>query len=65
MVLRHNGVMMERKRIDTIPHYDLESLKQGVRQRERNIIAFREAIEKEEAYKAQLLQLIEELEQEK
>ena len=52
---------MERKRTDTIPRYDLESLKQGVRQRERNIAAFREAIEKEETYKTQLLQLIKEL----
>ena len=52
---------MERKRTDTIPRYDLESLNQGVRQRERNITAFQEAIEKEEAYKAQLLHLIKEL----
>ena len=56
---------MERKRTDTIPRYDLESLKQGIRQRERNISAFREAIVKEEAYKTQLLQLIRDLEKEK
>jgi len=54
---------MERKRTDTVPHYDLESLKQGVRQRERNIVAFKEAIGKEEAYKTQLLQLIKEIEE--
>lgn len=54
---------MGRKRTDTVPHYDLEALKQGVRQRDKNIVAFREAIGKEEAYKAQLLQLIKELEE--
>ena len=53
---------MERKRTDTVPHYDLGTLRQGVRQREKNITAFREAIEKEETYKTQLLLLIKELE---
>lgn len=52
----------ERRRSDTVHDYDLESLRAGVLQRDKNIALFREAIEKELAYKVQLLQLIKELE---
>lgn len=50
------------KRTDTIPHYDLEALKQNVVKCDKNIILFQEAIQKEYQSKAELLKLITEVE---
>ena len=51
-----------RKRPDTIPHYDLETLKQNVEKCDKNVILFQEAIQKEYGAKAKLLALIKEIE---
>ena len=56
---------MERKRTDTVPHYDLDALKQNVEKCNKNIVLFQEAIEKEYLAKANLLKLIKEIEEAK
>jgi len=61
MVLLLKEDRVERKRTDTIPHYDLEALKQNVVKCDKNITLFQEAIEKEYLAKANLLKLIKEI----
>lgn len=51
------------KRTDTIPHYDLEALRQNVVKCDKNIALFQEAIEKEYQSKADLLELIKDIEE--
>ena len=55
---------MERKRTDTTPHYDLDSLKQNMARCNQNIKLWQEAIEKEYLNKVELLKLIKDIEKE-
>ena len=65
MVLLLKEDRVERKRTDTIPHYDLEALKQNVEKCNKNIVLFQDAIEKEYKNKVELLALIKETEETK
>lgn len=53
------------KRTDTIPHYDLEALRQNVIKCDKNITLFHEAIQKELENRYKLLQLIKGIEEAK
>ena len=53
---------MDRKRTDTVPHYDLEALRQNIQRCDQNITLWQEAIQKEYQNKAELLKLIKETE---